>query len=216
MAIVLPKLPYDLDALEPHMSKQTLDFHYGKHHKTYVDKANKLLEDSELKDAPLEEIVMRASGTLFNNAAQVWNHNFFWNCLAPAPAKPDKAVQAALSKAFGSFDAFMDQFSENAVSLFGSGWTWLVRDSDGSLEIVKTSNAASPLTDHRQPLLVCDVWEHAYYIDHRNDRLRYLQNYWQLVNWDFVAANFGDAPAPRRGRATRATRATHAPHRGVH
>ena len=212
MPITLPRLPYELDALAPHLSRETLEFHYGKHHKTYVDKTNKLLEDSELKDAPLDEIVMRASGGLFNNAAQVWNHNFFWNCLAAAPSKPDKAVQAALAKAFGSFDAFMDQFSEHAVSLFGSGWTWLARDSDGSLEIVNTSNAACPLTEQRQPLLVCDVWEHAYYIDHRNDRLRYLQNYWQLVNWDFVADNLGAAPAPRRGRA----RATHAAHRGVH
>jgi len=210
MAIVLPKLPYPLDALEPHMSRETLEFHYGRHHKTYVEKTNKLLEDSDLKDASLEEIVQRASGGLFNNAAQAWNHNFFWNCLSPERQKPGQAVADALSRSFGGADSFMDQFSEEAVSQFGSGWTWLVRNNDGSLDIVNTSNAGTPLTEQRQPLLVCDVWEHAYYLDHRNDRLKYLKSFWPLVNWDFVARNL-EAEAPARR-----PRAVHATHRGVH
>jgi Fe-Mn family superoxide dismutase len=210
MSIALPKLPFALDALEPHMSRETLEFHYGRHHKTYVEKTNKLLEGSQLKDASLEEIVTHASGGLYNNAAQAWNHNFFWNCLSPDRPKADKAVTDALSRSFGDLDSFMDQFSEQAVSLFGSGWTWLVRDEDGALDIMNTGNAGNPLTEQRQPLLVCDLWEHAYYLDHRNDRLKYLKNFWPLVNWEFVGQNLAASAPARRSRTT------HTTHRGMH
>jgi superoxide dismutase, Fe-Mn family len=191
MAHTLPDLPYAMNALEPHISKETLEFHYGKHHRTYVDKLNGLIEGTEFADASLEEIVGRSTGGVFNNAAQVWNHTFYWHCLSPnGGGRPDGALGKAIDEAFGSFDAFHQQFSDKAVTLFGSGWAWLVKKPDGKLAIVQTSNAETPLTGKDKPLLTCDVWEHAYYIDYRNARPKYLEAFWQLVNWDFVAKNF--------------------------
>jgi len=191
MAHTLPELPYAMNALEPHISKETLEFHYGKHHRTYVDKLNGLIEGTEHAGASLEDIVRRSTGGVFNNAAQVWNHTFYWHCLSPnGGGRPDGALAKAIDEAFGSFDAFHQQFSDKAVTLFGSGWAWLVKKPDGKLAIVQTGNAETPLTGDAKPLLTCDVWEHAYYIDYRNARPKYLEAFWQLVNWDFVAKNF--------------------------
>ena len=187
-AIVLPPLPFARDALEPHMSRETLDYHYGKHHKGYVDKVNSLLPGSEFEDASLEELVRESSGTLFNNAAQVWNHDFFWQCLSPQRTSPGRELSKAL-ETLGGFETFREQFDKAAANLFGSGWTWLVKDKGGALKIVTTADANTPLRDGQVALLTCDVWEHAYYIDHRNDRAAYLKDFWPLVNWDFVAAN---------------------------
>ena len=193
MAIELPPLPYAQDALEPHISAETLDFHYGKHHNTYVVKLNGLIDGTPEADKSLEDIIKGASGGVFNNAAQVWNHTFYWNCLSPnGGGEPSGAVADAINSAFGSFDEFKAKFTDSAVNNFGSGWTWLVKNSDGSLAIVNTSNAATPLTDDGvTPLLTVDVWEHAYYIDYRNARPSYMEAFWALVNWDFVAANMG-------------------------
>ncbi|WP_427977341.1 superoxide dismutase [Fe] [Agarivorans sp.] len=192
MAFTLPELPYAQDALEPHISAETLSYHYGKHHNTYVVKLNGLIEGTELADKSLEEITKSSTGGVFNNAAQVWNHTFYWNCLAPnAGGQPSGELAAAIDASFGSFDEFKAKFTDSAVNNFGSSWTWLVKNADGSLAIVNTSNAATPLTDEGvTPLLTCDLWEHAYYIDYRNVRPDYLNAYWSLVNWDFVAKNF--------------------------
>jgi Fe-Mn family superoxide dismutase len=191
MAHTLPDLPYAMNALEPHISRETLEFHYGKHHRTYVEKLNGLIEGGEFADASLEDIVRRSSGGVFNNAAQVWNHTFYWHCLSPdGGGKPDGALAKAIDAAFGSFDDFQKQFSDKAVTLFGSGWAWLVKNPDGKLAIVQTGNAETPLTGKATPLMTCDVWEHAYYIDYRNARPKYLEAFWKLVNWDFVAKNF--------------------------
>ncbi|WP_237066030.1 superoxide dismutase [Fe] [Microbulbifer guangxiensis] len=192
MAHVLPELPYAMDALEPHISKETLEYHYGKHHKTYVDKLNGLLEGTADADKTLEEVIKSSSGGVFNNAAQVWNHTFYWNCLSPnGGGEPTGAVAEAITKAFGSFEKFKEEFTNSAVNNFGSGWTWLVKKSDGSVAIVNTSNAGTPVTESDQtPLLTCDVWEHAYYIDYRNARPKYMEAFWKLVNWDFVNQNF--------------------------
>jgi Fe-Mn family superoxide dismutase len=187
-AIVLPPLPYANNALEPHMSRETLDYHHGKHHKGYVDKVNKLISGTEFEDASLEELVAESSGDIFNNAAQVWNHSFFWNCLSPRRQSPGKDINKALEK-FGGFEAFQQEFDKAASGLFGSGWTWLVKDASGAVRIVTTANANTPVREGQVALLTCDVWEHAYYIDHRNDRAAYLQDFWVLVNWEFVAAN---------------------------
>jgi superoxide dismutase, Fe-Mn family len=187
-AISLPELPYARDALEPHMSRETLDYHYGKHHKAYVDKLNKLIAGTELEDASLEELVAESSGAVFNNAAQVWNHNFFWNCLSPKRKEPGKEISRAL-ESLGGLQNFQQQFDKAASELFGSGWTWLVKDGPRGLKIVTTANANTPARDGHTALLACDVWEHAYYIDHRNDRGAYLEQFWPLVNWDFVTAN---------------------------
>jgi len=188
----LPELPYALDALEPHISRETLEFHYGKHHQTYIDKLNGLIDGTEFATASLEDIVRKSSGGIFNNAAQVWNHTFYWHCLAPnGGGEPTGALAAAIDAAFGSFGAFREQFTDRAVTLFGSGWAWLVKQPDGTLAITQTSNAETPLTGAGLPLLTCDVWEHAYYIDYRNARPKYLEAFWQLVNWDFVASNMG-------------------------
>ena len=187
----LPDLPYPENALEPYISAETLEFHYKKHHATYVDKLNGLIAGTEFESATLEEIIKRASGGIFNNGAQVWNHTFYWNCLSPnGGGTPEGELATAIEQAFGSFDDFKTRFSESAVNNFGSGWTWLVKNTDGSLEIVNTSNAANPMTNGKQPLLTCDVWEHAYYIDYRNARPKYVEALWNLVNWDFVARNF--------------------------
>ena len=190
MAHTLPDLPYAKDALEPHISKETLEFHYGKHHQTYVDKLNGLVEGTQWADASLEDIVRGSSGGVFNNAAQVWNHTFYWHCLSPnGGGEPTGKLAEAIDAAFGSFAAFKEQFSDKAVTLFGSGWAWLVQKPDGSLAIVQTGNADTPLTGDSKPLMTCDVWEHAYYIDYRNARPKYLEAFWKLVNWDFVASN---------------------------
>jgi Fe-Mn family superoxide dismutase len=193
MAFELPALPYAQDALEPHISAETLEFHYGKHHKTYVDKLNGLAEGTELEGKTLEEVVKSSEGGVFNNAAQIWNHTFYWNCLSPnGGGEATGAIAAAIDAAFGSFAAFKEQFTNSAITNFGSGWTWLVKRTDGSVAIVNTSNAATPLTDAAVvPLLTVDVWEHAYYIDYRNARPKYMDAFWALVNWEFVNANFG-------------------------
>jgi Fe-Mn family superoxide dismutase len=187
----LPPLPYAMDALQPHISKETLEFHYGKHHQAYVTNLNNLIKGTEFENASLEEIMKKASGGIFNNAAQVWNHTFYWNCLAPkAGGAPTGALGAAIDKKWGSFAAFKEAFSMSAVGNFGSGWTWLVKKTDGSLDIANTSNAATPLTGTDKPLMTCDVWEHAYYVDYRNARPKYVESFWNLVNWDFVSKNF--------------------------
>lgn len=192
MTHTLPELPYARDALEPHISAETLEYHYGKHHATYVANLNKMIADTEFAELSLEEIITKSSGGIFNNAAQIWNHTFYWNCLSPSgggePA--DVGLAQAINQAFGSLDAFKEKFTASAIGNFGSGWTWLVRAADGGLEISNTSNAATPLSDNKQPLLTCDVWEHAYYIDYRNARPKYVEAFWNLVNWDFVAGNF--------------------------
>ena len=188
----LPELPYAKDALEPHISAETLDYHYGKHHATYVDKLNNMISGTEFETASLEEIIKNASGGIFNNGAQVWNHTFYWNCLSPeGGGEPAGALGDAIKNTFGSFEEFKTKFSDSAANNFGSGWTWLVKNSAGELEIVNTSNAANPMTEGKQPLLTCDVWEHAYYIDYRNARPKYVAAFWSLVNWNFVADNFG-------------------------
>lgn len=191
MAFELPPLPYAKDALEPHISAETLEYHYGKHHQTYVTKLNNAIPGTEFENLSLEDIIMKSSGGVFNNAAQVWNHTFYWNCMTPDSAgKPSGDLAKAIDDTFGSVDAFTEKFNELAAGNFGSGWTWLVKNSDGSIEIVNTSNAGNPLTDGKTPLLTCDVWEHAYYIDYRNARPKYLESFWKLVNWDFVASNY--------------------------
>jgi Fe-Mn family superoxide dismutase len=191
MAFQLPDLPYALDALAPHMSKETLEFHYGKHHKTYVDKLNALVESKAEAKMPLEELIMTSSGPVFNNAAQIWNHTFFWNGLSPkAKLAPQGALLKALEKDFGSLDKFKEEFSEKAIGLFGSGWAWLVKDQEGRLSLLQTSNADLPMKHGKKALLTCDVWEHAYYIDYRNARPKFLEAFWKLANWEFVEKNF--------------------------
>ena len=188
MAIELPPLPYPRDALAPHISAETIDFHYGKHHQTYVTNLNNLIKGTEFENLPLDEIVKKASGGMFNNAAQVWNHTFYWNCLSPrGGGEPSGKVADAIKKTFGSFQQFKDQFSQTAITTFGSGWAWLVQRPDGALGLVSTSNAATPLTGNDRALLTCDVWEHAYYIDYRNARPKYVEAFWNLVNWEFAA-----------------------------
>ncbi len=188
MAIELPALPYDRTALEPHISAETIDFHYSKHHQTYVTNLNNLIAGTEFESADLESIVRKAQGGMFNNAAQVWNHSFYWNCLKPnGGGAPSGKLAEAIDAAFGSFDAFKAEFTKTAIGTFGSGWAWLVQRADGSLALVSTSNAATPLTGTDKPLLTCDVWEHAYYVDYRNARPKYVEAFWNLVNWDFVS-----------------------------
>jgi len=201
----LPDLPYAMDALAPHISKETLEFHYGKHHKTYVDNLNKLVVGTEFEKASLEEIVKKASGGIFNNAAQIWNHTFYWHCLAPkAGGEPGGELASAIAKKWGTFDTFKAEFTKQATGNFGSGWTWLVRKPDGDLDIVNTSNAQTPLTTENVPLMTCDVWEHAYYIDYRNKRPDYLGAFWELVNWKFVASNLADAAAQQTNTVRKA------------
>jgi len=186
----LPQLPFALDALEPHISKETLEFHYGKHHQGYVNKLNAAVEGSDKAQATLEDIIKSAEGGLFNNAAQVWNHSFYWNCLSPqGGGAPSGELAQAIDAAFGSFEEFQTAFSQAAATTFGSGWAWVVKKSDGSLAITTTGNAGTPISGDDSPLLTCDVWEHAYYIDYRNARPSYIEAFWKLVNWDFVASN---------------------------
>lgn len=187
----LPKLPYAMDALAPHISKETFEFHYGKHHQAYVTNLNGLVKGSEFENASLEDIVKKSSGGMFNNAAQVWNHTFFWNSMKPAGGgKPAGALAAAIDKKWGGFDAFKEAFAKSAVGNFGSGWTWLVKKADGSVDIVNTANAGTVLTTGDQALLTIDVWEHAYYIDYRNARPKFVETFLNhLANWDFAAKN---------------------------
>ncbi|MBW2604944.1 MAG: superoxide dismutase [Fe] [Deltaproteobacteria bacterium] len=187
----LPTLPYEMDALAPTISKETLEYHYGKHHQAYVTNLNNLIKGTGFENASLEDIIKKASDGLFNNAAQVWNHTFYWNCMNPnGGGEPAGALADAINSVFGSFAKFKEKFSTSAATNFGSGWTWLVKNSAGSLAIVNTSNAGCPLSERQTPLLTCDVWEHAYYIDYRNARQKYVEAFWTLVNWDFVAGNF--------------------------
>ena len=187
----LPELPYEMDALQPHISKETLEFHYGKHHNAYVTNLNKLVPGTEYEDLSLEDIVKKAPmGGVFNNAAQVWNHSFYWNCLSPnGGGEPTGDLLAVINKAFGSFAGFKEKFTNSALTNFGSGWTWLVQNENGDVELLNTSNAGSALTSGKKPLLTVDVWEHAYYVDYRNARPQYVAAFWNLVNWDFVADN---------------------------
>ena len=192
MAFELPSLPYAIDALAPHISQETLEYHHGKHHQTYVTNLNNLVSGTDNENKSLEEIITSSSGGLFNNAAQTWNHSFYWNCLSPnGGGAPSGAVADAINGAFGSFDSFQDEFSKTAITTFGSGWGWLVKNADGSLALASTSNAGCPLTDNQTPILTCDVWEHAYYVDYRNARPKYVEAFWNLVNWGFVAENLG-------------------------
>lgn len=191
MAIELPPLPYEKNALEPNISAETLEFHYGKHHQAYVTNLNNLIKGTEFESAALEDIIKKSSGGVFNNAAQIWNHTFYWHSMR-SPKKdnaPAGKLGDAINKAFGSFDKFKEEFTKSATGNFGSGWTWLVQRPDGALGIVNTSNAATPITGSDKPLFTIDVWEHAYYIDYRNARPKYVESFWELVNWDFAAKN---------------------------
>jgi len=188
VAIELPPLPYARDALAPHISAETLDYHYGKHHQTYVTNLNNLIKGTEFENMDLVAIVKKAQGGMFNNAAQVWNHTFYWNSLSPkGGGEPSGKIADAIKKTFGSFAQFKEDFTKTAVGTFGSGWAWLVQRADGGLGLVSTSNAATPLTGSDRPLLTCDVWEHAYYIDYRNARPKYVEAFWNLANWDFAS-----------------------------
>ncbi|MDR5749719.1 MULTISPECIES: superoxide dismutase [Fe] [unclassified Caballeronia] len=192
MEHTLPPLPFDKNALAPHMSEETLEYHYGKHHQTYVTNLNKLIPGTEFENLPLEEIVKKSSGGVFNNSAQVWNHTFFWNSLSPnGGGAPSGALGDAINAKWGSYDKFKEEFAKVAIATFGSGWAWLVKKADGTLDIVSTSNAATPLTTDSKALLTIDVWEHAYYIDYRNARPKFIEAYWNIVNWDFATKNFG-------------------------
>ncbi|MFT5717550.1 MAG: Fe-Mn family superoxide dismutase [Oleiphilaceae bacterium] len=190
MAIELPALPYAIDALVPHISKETLEFHHGKHHATYVAKLNAAIPGTEFEGKSLEDIIKTAKGPVFNNAAQIWNHTFYWNCLSPnGGGEPTGTLSEVINSTFGSFAEFQATFNDKAVNNFGSSWTWLVKNSDGSLEIINTSNAGTPMTEGQTAILTVDLWEHAYYIDFRNARPAYLGAFWNLVNWEFAAAN---------------------------
>ena len=191
MQHTLPELPYAMDALAPHISKETLEYHYGKHHAAYVTNLNNLVKGTEFETANLEDIVKKSTGGVFNNAAQIWNHTFYWHCLSPnGGGAPSGKLADAINAKFGSFDAFKEAFTKSAIGNFGSSWTWLVKKADGSVDIVNTSNAATPLTTQDKPLLTCDLWEHAYYIDYRNARPKYVETFWNLVNWEFASKNF--------------------------
>jgi len=190
MSFELPQLPYAKDALEPHISAETLDYHHGKHHNAYVNKLNELIEGTEFADMSLEDIVLKSEGVMFNQAAQIWNHTFYFNGFSPdGGGEPGGELADKINARFGSFADFVNEFNQLAAGTFGSGWVWLVQKADGSLDLVNTFNAGTPLTDGLTPLLTCDVWEHAYYVDTRNDRGAYLKNFWNIVNWDYVAGN---------------------------
>ena len=185
----LPKLPYELNALEPYISQRTIEFHYGKHHQAYVTNLNKLIQGTEFENKPLEDIIRKATGGIFNNGAQVWNHTFYWNCMKPhGGGDPAGKLAETLLKNFGSVSEFKEKFSTAAATLFGSGWAWLVKKPDGTLEITQESNAGNPLRTGLMPLLTCDVWEHAYYLDKQNARPNYIADFWNLVDWDAIAS----------------------------
>lgn len=195
MAHKIVDLPYSKDALAPTISAETMEFHYGKHHQRYVDTLNTLIEGSEFANASLLDIIRKSSGGIFNNAAQVYNHNFYWFSLSPNGGGAAKgSLLDTINKTWGSFDKFKEEFNKSAAGNFGSGWTWLVADKNNNLSIVNTSNAATPITEEgKRPLFTCDVWEHAYYIDYRNARPSYLEKFWNLVNWDFAQKNFDNS-----------------------
>ena len=194
MTYELPPLPYALDALAPYISAETLNFHYGKHHQTYVNNLNQLIVGSGFEGQSLESIICSAQGPLFNNAAQVWNHTFYWTSMSPqGGGEPTGHLADAIQTQFGSFAAFKEQFNRSALSLFGSGWTWLVKNKAGELEIVNTTNAGNPLTDHKKPLFTCDVWEHAYYLKYQNKRPDYVEAFWNVVNWEEVSRRYSEA-----------------------
>lgn len=187
----LPDLPFKKDALEPHISEETIEYHYGKHHQKYVDKLNDLTKGSDFEGADLEDIIKNADGAIFNNGAQVWNHTFYFEGFSKdGRREPEGELAEAIKSSFGSFDKFRDQFATEAAGLFGSGWVWLVKDDKGSLSIVQKPNAENPLRDGHTPLLTCDVWEHAYYIDYRNKRPDYVKSFWEIVDWDIIASRF--------------------------
>ncbi len=191
MAFELPKLPYSNNALEPYISEKTIEFHYGKHHQTYVTNLNNLVPGTEFENATLEEIVLKSTGGIFNNGAQVWNHTFYFMQFAPDGCKePKDALKAAIEKKFGTFEAFKEEFAKASVTLFGSGWSWLVVNAAGELEIVQTSNAGNPMRDGKKPLLTCDVWEHAYYIDKQNLRAKYVEDFWKIVDWKVISERY--------------------------
>jgi len=199
----LPPLHYPINSLEPNISKETLKYHHGKHHRTYVEKLNELIAGTEFENLPLEEVVTKSKGAIFNNAAQAWNHNFYWHSLTPdGGGEPHGELAQAIEQKFGSFGAFQEKFSAAATGVFGSGWAWLIAEADGTLTISTTSNAQTPLTNGVRPLLTCDVWEHAYYIDYRNSRPDYLKAFWALVNWEFAERNYQTKPS-RHVRAGR-------------
>lgn len=186
----LPELPWEKNALEPHISAETIEYHYGKHHKAYVDKLNDFAKESKYAHMPLEEIILNSEGKVFNNAAQVWNHTFFWNCMSPkGGGEPTGKVGEMITKKWGSFDKFKEEFKEKAVGNFGSGWTWLVQNDKGDIDIFNTSNADTPKKHQLRALMTLDVWEHAYYIDYRNARPKFVEAFWNIVNWDFVNNN---------------------------
>ncbi|PIZ04728.1 MAG: superoxide dismutase [Fe] [Gammaproteobacteria bacterium CG_4_10_14_0_8_um_filter_38_16] len=192
MTFELPPLPYAIDALAPHISKETLEYHYGKHHRAYVTNLNNLITGNEFENMSLEDIIKKATGGIFNNAAQVWNHTFYWHSLSPnGGGEPTGHLADAIKKYFGSFADFKTAFTKAALTQFGSGWVWLVKNNADELEILQTGNAGNPLLDGKKPLLTCDVWEHAYYIDTRNDRAKYVEHFWNLVNWEFAEKNLG-------------------------
>lgn len=192
MAFELPALPYEKNALEPHISAETLEYHHGKHHQAYVNKLNELTEGTDNANKSLEEIIKSASGGLFNQAAQVWNHTFYWHCLSPnGGGEPTGALADAINAKFGSFAEFKEAFNAKAVANFGSGWTWLIKTADGGVDLANTDDADCPIAHDQTPLMTIDVWEHAYYIDYRNARPKYLEHVWNVLNWDFVAKNFG-------------------------
>ncbi len=186
--IELPKLPFKRDALEPHISKRTIEFHYGQHHAAYVKNLNNLIDGSRFEKMTLEEIVKNSEGSIFNNAAQVWNHTFYWNCMTPEEnIMPQALLLKSIERDFGSYENFKQLFIKQAATLFGSGWLWLIADKDGRLSLIQTRNAETPLTnENMKPLLTCDVWEHAYYLDYQNLRLAYLEEFWKIINWRFV------------------------------
>jgi len=198
MSFTLPALPYSKEALEPYISAHTLSYHYDKHHAAYVNKLNGFIADTALANQTLEAIIQQSEGAIFNNAAQVWNHTFYWHCLTPAKdTRPSAPLQQAIESSFGSLEQLLSQFKEKALANFGSGWTWLIAQPDGTLAIVNTSNAHCPLTTDSTALLTCDVWEHAYYLDTQNDRGQYVDNFFHIINWDFASANFNQARAAK-------------------
>lgn len=191
MKFELPPLPFAMDALEPIISKNTLEFHYGKHHLAYVNNLNGLVPGSPFEEATLDEIVLKAEGGIFNNGAQVWNHTFYWNCLSPDGGTLHEGdLSEAITRDFGTLEQFKDLFTKAAATQFGSGWAWLSKDADGKLHITQEGNAGNPMRQGLTPLLTCDVWEHAYYLDKQNRRPDYIADFWKLVNWDFVEANY--------------------------
>lgn len=191
MPFALPKLPYALDALQPHISKQTLEFHYGKHHQAYINNLNNLIPGTRFENASLEQIIREADGGIFNNGAQVWNHTFYFLGFSPqAASEPSDRLAKAINEQYGSFESFREQFTKAAVTLFASGWAWLAKKEDQTLEIIQESNAGNPLKKGLIPLLTCDVWEHAYYLDYQNKRPDYLQAFWKVLDWNVISARF--------------------------